>query len=74
MAGIPELNAISGNPGRVLDKPRMGINKPGPGIPDSGYRGTQLVKVGSPPRTGATRPLGSSQSSCRPSAVMSRKV
>ena len=37
-----------------------------------GYRSIQLVNVGSPPRTGATRPFGSSQSSWRPSAVMSR--
>ena len=37
-------------------------------------RRRQLVNVGSPPRTGATRPLGSSQSSWRPSAVRSRKV
>ena len=56
-----------------LINPVWVLNKPGPGIfSNFGYRTIQLVNVGSPPRTGATRPLGSSQSSWRPSAVMSR--
>ena len=52
--------------------PAWVLNKPGPGIANFSNRTIQLVNVGSPPRTGAIWPLGSSQSSWRPSAVMSR--
>src|SRR5579863_3934053 len=68
-AGRPGEHA----PEALAERPRD--QRPGEAEAEAEHPGwRQLVNVGSPPRTGSTRPLGSSQSSWRPRAVRSSRA
>jgi hypothetical protein len=69
-AGTPTATASLGKCEAEPSQPRGSTNA----VRQKGFLLGQLVKVGSPPRIGSTRPLGSSQSSWRPRAVRSRRT